>query len=348
MLLERRLKTLAVSALLWSVLGCSTGVSTRPVASNTVAGSTDSGTADGDLGTARFNNPVNVANDRQGNTYVADFDNGLIRKIDRFGIVTTLIKQSNFRKPFGLAFSSTGDLYVQTDDDDSLNHSGTTGTIWKIPFGASTATVVARDLGRPRGLLGLPDGRLVLADLSHHTLSTLNPSTGTITLLAGKADTPGFADGNGANARFNRPYGLALANNGDIIVAEANSHCIRRVTLSGDVTTVAGTPGTSGYKDAQKGAALFNTPQDVATDIAGNIYVADCGNHRIRKIDALGNVTTIAGDGTAGYKDGIGLDMEFYAMEGMDITPDGTALIIADGTGGDNVPFNHVRRLSLP
>ncbi len=348
MVIWHRLRAALVAGLLVLVFGCSTSSSTHPIISTTVAGSTDSGTADGDLASARFNNPVNVVNDRQGNTYVADFDNGRVRKIDRSGLVSTVINQANFRKPFGLAFTSAGDLYVQTDDDDALNHSGTSGTIWKVALSTSQATVVVRGVGRPRGLLALSDGRLVLADLTHHTISILDPATGVITLLAGKADTTGFVNAKGVNARFNRPYGLSLANNGDIIVADANNHCIRRVTMTGDVTTVAGSSGTSGYQDGQGTAALFNAPQDVATDVRGNIYVADCGNHRFRKIDSLGNVSTIAGDGSAGYKDGAALNMEFFAMEGMDITSDGSALIIADGTGGENVPFHHVRRLTLP
>jgi sugar lactone lactonase YvrE len=341
----------AVALLLLTTWGCTTSSdSVREVRTVTIAGTGEPGAADGAIAVARFNNPVNVAVDGAGNTYVADFYNGRVRKIDANGNVTTVVNQANFSRPFGITISKTGELFVQTDENDTGQRDGTTGTIWRVDLTTNVATVVARNLGRPRGLLALADGRLVLADIVHHTLRFMNTTSGAVVALAGVNDSAGFVDGVGANARFNRPYGMAQATNGDILVAEGNNHTIRRVTLAGVVSTVAGGGGVSGYLDAQGASARFNTPQDVAVDLRGNLYVTDCGNHRIRKIDPLGNVTTIAGDGTAGFKDGVALDMQFFGQEGIDISFDGSTLIIADGTGGSDVlvAFHRIRRLTLP
>lgn len=331
------------------IYGCSDSSSlvTRLVAATTIAGSSTAGAVDGASAVARFANPVNVAVDPQNTTYVADFDNGRVRRIDAQGNVTTIVQQANFNTPFGICLTKSGVLYLETDGNDLGARDATTGTIWKVDLAAKKATVVVRNTGRPRGLLALDDGRLVLSDLDHHTLRVLNPTSGQITLLAGKNDSPGLANGTGAAARFSRPYGVARATNGDLLVADTNNHSIRRVTLAGVVTTVAGT-GVAGYLDGSSSVARFNTPQAVATDAAGSIYVSDNGNHRIRKIDKVGNVSTIAGDGKAGFKDGQGVACEFFGQEGMAITPDGSALIVADGTGGDDVPYNRIRRVTVP
>jgi sugar lactone lactonase YvrE len=291
---------------------------------------------------------VNVAVDAQSNAYVCDFDNSLIRKITPNGVVSTLTQQANFDRPFGIAFASDGQLYVQTDANDTGGRDGTTGTIWRINLTTGAATLVVKNAGRPRGLAGLPDGRLVLSDIVHHTISLLQPSTGVVTLLAGFPDVAGFVDATGSTARFNRPYGVTVTAAGDILVADTFNNRIRQVTLAGVVTTFAGT-GVDGATDGPRLQALFNGPQDVKVAPGGVVYVDDTGNRCIRKIDAAGQVSPLAGNGTAGFRDGALLQAEFFGMEGFAVSRDGSAIYVADGSGGeDDQLFNRVRVIIHP
>jgi sugar lactone lactonase YvrE len=119
-------------------------------------------------------------------------------------------------------------------------------------------------------------------------------------LLAGDISGPGNADGMGAAARFFSPIGVAVDSAGNVYVADTSNHTIRKITPAGVVTTLAGTANQSGYVDGTGTAARFTSPAGVAVDSTGNLYVADTGNHIIRKISASGSVSTVAG--TAGQK----------------------------------------------
>jgi sugar lactone lactonase YvrE len=165
-------------------------------------------------------------------------------------------------------------------------------------------------------------------------------------VLAGNG-CAGYADGQGAGAAFNAPYGLAVRPDGKIAVADWGNGRIRLVGLDGAVTTLAGGDAT-GTNDGTAAESRFVNPEDVAVDQAGNLYVSDPGAHRIRRISVTGAVTTLAGDGTAGFQDGAGASAEFYGQEGLDVTADGSAVFVADGTQGDSVPYNRIRKLAVP
>ncbi len=312
--------------------------------STTIAGSGAAGAVDGGAGVARFNNPVNCTQGPDGSLYVCDFDNDRVRKIDLAGNVTTLVNQANFARPFGIAFAG-GNLYVQTDANDALARDATTGTVWRVNLATGAATVIVRNIGRPRSLLGLSGGRILMANLTRSVLHILDPATTAIQPLAGQDGTSGFANGTGPAARFDRPYGMCLLPDGDVLVADQNNHRIRRVTLAGVVTTFAG-QGGAGYVNGTRAAALFNGPQDVECDALGNVFVGDNNNHRFRKIvgDQVG---LLAGDGTAGFRDGSLEESRFFGMEGFSISDDGNYLFVADGTGGDPVAFNRIRKIAI-
>lgn len=315
-----------------------------PNSVTTVAGASAFGTADGVGSAARFHNPASCAVAPNGIIYVADFDNSAIRRVTPQGSVTTLTYANYFQHPFGITTAPDGSLFVQTDDDDSAAHSATTGTIWKVDQTTGIPTVIARDIGRPRGLTALRDGRLVLSDLVNSTVSLMDAGTGTIALLAGTAGTSGFNDATGAAAKFDRPYGVAQLPNGDIIVADQNNNRIREISLTGGVvTTFAGT-GASGSANGPKLSATFNHPQDVDCDSAGNVYVDDHDNGQIRRIAPDGTVSSIAGSTLGGFADGVGSAAKFNGMEGMSLTPDGASLYIADGTNGEDTQvFSRLR-----
>ncbi|HUS25110.1 MAG TPA: hypothetical protein VM369_09185 [Candidatus Binatia bacterium] len=309
-----------------------------------VWGAAEAGAVNGRAAGARFNNPANVeVGTDDGTVYIADFDNNLVRAISPGGIVRTLVAKPGFQRPFGLTWGFDNFLYVQTDDNDSGAHGPNTGTVWKVDPDTGAATVVARDIGRPRGLMALPDGRIALSDLSHNALSLLDPDTGAVTPLAGLADTAGFADGTGTAARFDRPYGLALDEDGTLLVADQNNNRIRRVTLAGVVTTFAGS-GVAGNADGALLSATFRGPQDVEI-VGSTVFVAEPSNHVIRRI-AGGSVTTFAGNGTAGFVDADGTAAAFFGLEGIATTPFGHLLFVADGNGGSGDPFNRVRFIS--
>lgn len=316
--------------------------------SSRIWGAGSPGLVNGSQSASRFNNPVNVEVAADGTVYVADFDNDAVRAIAPNGNVSTLAAMPANSRPFGLTIAADGFLYVQTDGNAAGQRDSAvgTGTLWRVNRTTGAVTQIATGLGRPRGLQGLPDGRIALSDPSRHDITIINPNTAAETLLAGANGTSGFVDATGAAARFNAPYGLALSSDGlSLLVADQNNHRIRQIVLaSGVVTTFAGT-GANGNTNGTTTAASFSFPQDVA--LAGaNVYVADHDNFLIRRIKA-GAVTTEAGSGTQGFADGTGTSASFFGLEGIAITADGTTLWIADGDNGDDLQFNRVRRLTV-
>lgn len=165
--------------------------------------------------------------------------------------------------------------------------------------GSATGTGLAARFNEPCGLLCEPGGSLVIADYQNHCLRRYNAGTQAVTTFAG---TPGTA-GNSA-ALLNRPVGLARDGAGAFYVAEWGSGAVRKVSSAGAVGVLAGVYGTPGFADGAAASAKFGNCHDVAVNAAGTIvYVADTGNHRVRKIQG-GSVSTIAGNGTAGEVDG--------------------------------------------
>jgi DNA-binding beta-propeller fold protein YncE len=321
-----------------------------PIPSAHIFGTSEAALINGDATQARFSNPVNVEVATDGTVYVADFDNNAVRQISTSGRVTTIIQQSNFQRPFGLTLSNDGtQLFVETDGNDMGLRNATTGTIWRLNLATVGAApeVLVRNIGRPRGLLYLPDGRIALSDLAHHVVTIFNPATNIILPLAGQVDQAGFVNGSGTVARLNRPYGMALSADGALLVADQNNNSIRKITLDGVVTTLAGLgPTQADNVNGSLAVATFKAPQDVA--VKGNkIYVADHNNFVIRLIE-LDNVSTIIGNGVAGFVDAEGTAASFFGVEGFAITGDGKNLWLADGNNGDGDPFNRVRRLTVP
>lgn len=337
---------ISLSVLAILVVGCGgDGLDAQARSASTLAGSGASGRSDGAGPAATFNNPVNVVRDSAGNLWVADFDNDLIRKVDPTGIVTTVVNSPTFQRPFGMAWVGTR-LFVQTDANDSGARDATTGTIWEINTTTGVPTVIARNLGRPRGLAGLPDGRIVMSDIARHTIRILDPSNGSVQLLAGSDGTSGMVNANGAAARFSRPYGVCVLGSGSILVADQDNNRIRRVAMNGDVDTFAGS-GEVGFLDGETTTSRFNGPQSVRVDGEGRVFVGDNRNFRFRMI-ADGQVSTVAGNGSQAFADGDRLMASFFGMEGFDISSDGTKLFVADGTGGeDGLPYNRVRVVGL-
>ncbi len=260
---------------------------TTPYAFSTLAGSPAqaAGHADGSGSSALFYYPAGVAVDSAGNVYVADTDNHAIRKITPAGVVSTL------------AGSATG-------AHGYLDGSGSSA-LFDYPTGVAVDS----------------SGNIYVADRSNNVIRKITPA-GVVSTLAGSATQAyGYADGAGAGALFNSPAGVAVDGAGNIYVADYNNSAIRKVTPSGQVSTLAGSlTQASGHADGSGSNASFNGPAGVAVDSAGNVYVADYNNNAIRLISPAGNVTTLAGSPAqaAGHTDGSGASFDGPAGVAVD------------------------------
>lgn len=171
----------------------------------------------------------------------------------------------------------------------------------------------------PFGIVVGSDGSIYITDAGdYNRIQKISPDGQLSTIASG----------------FNTPSGMALAPNGDLIVADTGNNRIRKVTLTGETSTIAG-DGTAGYADGPALNAEFNGPIGVAVDARGNIYVADTYNDRIRMITPDGQVSTIAGKGTPGFADGDRNSAMFDTPCGIIVAND-NSLIVAD-TGNDRL-----------
>jgi sugar lactone lactonase YvrE len=148
--------------------------------------------------------------------------------------------------------------------------------------------------------------------------------------MAGTPGATGSTDGPGSVALFNDPTGIAIDSTGNLYVADTANSTVRLITTAGFVTTLAGSAGMTGSTNGSGSAALFNSPQAITADSAGNLYIADTFNDSIREISSSGAVTTLAGSaGNPGSDDGTGSAARFYHPSGIAIDGLGN-LYIAD------------------
>jgi len=163
----------------------------------------------------------------------------------------------------------------------------------------------------PRGMAIDNNNNIYVADEQNNCIRRVS-SSGSVITFAGSG-IAGYQDGIGTSAQFKHPYDIAFDSiNQFFYVADKDNHCIRKISMSGNVVTVAGIPGTVGYVDAPGSSARFSSPTGVAvTNELERIFVADGGNHCIRKIDNLSVVTTVAGTQTSGNLDGSGASAQF-------------------------------------
>ena len=179
---------------------------------------------------------------------------------------------------------------------------------------------------------------IFVADSYNHTIRRVTPG-GEVSTVAGLAGTNGSSDGTGATARFSYPAGLQVDGSGNIYVADHSNYTIRKITPGGAVSTFAGSARNYGNNDGVGSAATFATVSGLAFDGIGNLYVADEGNSRIRKITPGAAVTTLAGGGSApGSEDGTGAAARFRYPSGIAATAAGE-LYVADT---DNLTVRYI------
>jgi NHL repeat len=321
---------------------------------STLAGTAGvTGSADGSGPAASFNVPDSVATDSAGNVYVADAANKTIRKITPAGAVSTLAgtagvagsadgsgAAASFNVPIGVATDSAGNVYVADRVNSTIRKitpAGVVSTLAGLAGGTGSAdgSGAAARFNSPLGVATDIAGNVYVADTDSSTIRKVTPA-GVVSTLAGFADI-GSADDSGAAAQFNRPRAVATDSAGNLYVADTYNHTIRKITPAGMVSTLAGSAGVAGSADGTGAAARFNYPSGVATDSAGNVYVADTVNFTIRKITPAGVVSTLAGKaGVAGSNDvntGSGGAATFNYPQG--VTTDGAGNVyVADSGNG--------------
>ncbi|MFZ6009911.1 MAG: IPT/TIG domain-containing protein, partial [Bacteroidota bacterium] len=200
---------------------------------------------------------------------------------------------------------------------------------------SATVTTVAQ-FNAPIYTASDANGNIYISDYNGNVIRRLTPA-GALTIIAGSGQPGYFDDKNPLLAQFDHPAGIAVDANGNIYVADNGNNCIRRIS-STNVSTIAGST-VPGYVDAQGGQAQFNTPIGLGIDGSGNLYVGDTGNHRIRRVTSVGVVTTVAGNGQAGFADGNGPLAQFNGIAGVAVDGNNN-IYVADG-------FNHrIRKIN--
>ncbi|MGZ3749759.1 MAG: NHL domain-containing protein [Mucilaginibacter sp.] len=302
---------------------------------STLAGNGSPGySGDGGFSTsAKLNNPVGIGSDTSGNIYIADDLNFAIRKIAyNTGIISTicgtgvagytgdggLAINAKLNYPGDVACDKTGNLYIADQQNNVIRKiTISTGIITTIAGNGSPGytgdggLATSAQLKSPLGVAIGKSGNLYIADANNDCIRKVNTSTGIITTIAGNG-SPGFSgDGGPAVAALvKHPSKIALDTTENIYFCDEANNRIRKIIAgTGIIQTIAGS-GSYGYSGdgGPAIAAEFSFPIGIDLDAAGNIYIADLYNNRIRKIMAATNIIiTVAGNGTIGYSGDGGL-----------------------------------------
>lgn len=228
-----------------------------------------------------------------------------------YGKVSTVVRTHDF--PSGITTDALGNLYVTEESSNlilKINSAGIISTFaGNLTAGSTDGTGTAASFFGPRGLTTDAAGNIYVGDINNSIIRKITP-TGVVTTLAGRVHQPGADNGIGAKASFNEPTSVATDAAANVYVADRDNHLIRKITPAGVVTTFAG-GGPGAGTNGTGTAANFNFPSGVATDSAGNVYVADKDDMLIRKITPSGVVTTFAGSGLRGSANGPGTVASF-------------------------------------
>lgn len=297
----------------------------------TVAGNGTAGySGDGGAATnAAINNPFGIVVDLAGNLYFADAFNNCIRKVATNGIITTLAGNGSpgyagdggaatsalLWRPAGIAFdASSGNLYVADGSNSRIRKVTVSGIITTVAgngtdgYSGDGGAATSAELAGPFDVAVDTSGNLFIADTGNNLIRKVSTS-GIITTVAGLGYGYGGFSGDGGaatSARLNYPTSIVIDGSGNLYLADVFNNRIRQVAANGIINTVAGTSvGRYGYSSNSGNAtsAVLDLPAGVATDITGNVYIADTVDNVVRKVSVNGIITTIAGNGLQGYSD---------------------------------------------
>jgi trimeric autotransporter adhesin len=303
---------------------------------------------------AQLNVPNGIALDAAGNLYIADYNNNCVRKVAA-GVISTiagkgtpgfsgdggLATQAQLNLPYVVTVDSTGNLYIADFGNNRLRVVAANGVIYTAAgngtagFSGDNGSPLSAQLHFPSGIAFDTAGNLYFADYENNRVREL--SAGAITTVAGDG-TAGFSGDSGSAiaAQLNQPSAVAFDSAGNLYIADTGNNRIRKVTGT-TITTFAGngTAGYSGDSGAAAGAEL-NQPSGIAFDSAGNLYIADSANNRVRKV-AGGTITTAAGKGTAGFSGDSGSAAAAQLSNPSDVVVDSTGNIYIADSGNNRV-----------
>lgn len=295
----------------------------------TIAGNGSVGfSGDGGLATSTaLYHPLGVYKDNSGNLYIADGDNNRIRKVDAAtGIITTvagngsasysgdggLATSASLRTPSGVSLDSAGNMYIADYNNHRIRKvDAATGIITTVAgtgtagFSGDGGPATSASLYLPHGLCLDSAENIYIEDHLNHRIRKVNGTTGVITTVAGNGIATFSGDGGPAiSASLRSPSGVYVDSAGNIYIADRDNQRIRKVDGStGIITTVVGN-GSANYSGdgGLATSASLNGPAGVRIDSAGNLYIAEFYNQRIRKVDGTtGIISTVAGTGSAGF-----------------------------------------------
>lgn len=293
--------------------------------------------------TSTLNNPTSAVVAPNGDMYIADYGNNMIRKITAAGVVSTVAgattsgstnangTAARFYAPGGITMDSVGNLYVADQFNSLIRKVDTSGNVTTFAgssYGYVNGTGTAAKFQYPWSVAADASDNIYVADTYRNVIRKITPA-GVVSLLAGSTTgTSGYQDGTGSTALFNYPSGIAVGPDNNIYVADQDNNRIRKITPAGVVTTLAGS-GTKGTVDGSSSTAQFASPHGITIDPNGNIYVADEYSNAVRKIAPNGSVYTIAGnDATAGFANGTSDIAKFNHPIGLAVAPNGSLYVV--------------------
>jgi uncharacterized repeat protein (TIGR01451 family) len=317
----------------------------------TIAGNGSSGfSGDGGAATgAQFRSPDGVAVDSSGNLYIADYGNARVREVTTDGAIATLVGGGMndggfavfglFNGPGGVVRDKAGNTYIADINNNRVRKVAADGAISTVAgrgasgFAGDGGPAASALLNAPQGVALDSAGNLYITDSGNRRIRQVDGS-GNITTVAGNGIccTPTGDGGQATNAQIGTPYGLAVDSSGNLYFSDITNNLVRMVTPSGTISTVAGS-GSSGYSGdgGSATAAKLYSPYGVAVDSAGNLYIADRSNYRVRMVSTGGTISTVAGNGLCCYGGDGGAATKAYLCQPTGVAVDAAgALYIAD------------------
>jgi sugar lactone lactonase YvrE len=326
---------------------------------STIAGNGTGGFG-GDGGTAiaaQLYEPRDVTIDSMGNIYIADYANYRIRMITPGGMIRTVAGNgtagfsgdggfataAQLNQPSGVSIDSMGKIYISDERNNRIRAFWVSGAIETVAgngtwgFSGDGGPATAAKLYCPSGLVGDSSGNLYIADTCNDRIRMIAPN-GTIRTVAGNGSPAGIIDGIATSVPLFSPWDVAADSEGNIYVAQPGINRICKFTVGGTISTVAG----NGYKGfsgdgGPATAAQLNAPWGIAADSAGNIYIADTSNHRIRKVSPDNLISTVAGNGTAGFSGDGGPATAAQLSQPNDVAVDSAGILYIADSGNQRV-----------
>lgn len=307
---------------------------------------------------ANLNVPNGVVADGAGNVYLADSFNHRIRFVNAAGQISTVAgaadstglgdggpaTSARVKIPFAAALDGAGNMYIADPEDNRVRKVDSRGTITTLAgqgtfgFGGDGGPASAALLDFPTGVAVDSNGNVYIADRENHRIRRVTPA-GIITTVAGSGRIGFAGDGGFAiDASFNLPHGVAVDAAGNIYIADLFNHRIRKVDTSGIISTVAGN-GIAGFAGdgGLATSALLNSPQGVAVDRVRNLYIADTQNHRVRRVNPSGIITTVAGNGSASFLGDGGPATDAALSSPAGLATDATGNLFIADSGNDRI-----------